>query len=405
MLASRAAAHAKCNARTRFLSLPPHLRLLSHQQSQRSFSASPSTKFINPSDILTAPPLAVLEGLHYVGVPWYAAIPAAAVLIRGIFGYYFAAKPARQRQQIRNNLHPVIADFVALSIQRNPTGAGTFLAKVFPHPLVRRKVYASWLVAKTSHDVGKKFGAGMIAMSSFVNIFSLIATAESVRMLCGAREGLLSALLTPVTMVGRFFAPDHFPPSVNSVDVIADAFVNKVEQARRQSLGGNEVVDLEALSRNILPGTQLLPSQIVNTDTPHFDPSLQTEGLSWCADLTAIDPYAVLPTLTCAVMIGNILLNPRPTPGPTSLPSEKMWRPLAFMAQRYNFGQKLQVGLACAFGYVLQNSPAAVVLYIFSSVVTGFVQRKWVNIMMPLRSPIQPCTRMTRTRAKKQFSV
>jgi inner membrane protein COX18 len=417
MFASRAA-HASCNARARFLSLPSHLRLSSHshshQQSKRSFSASPSTKIISPTDILAAPSLAVLESLHFVGLPWYAVIPTAAILVRGVFGYYTAAVPARRRQQIRSDMNPVLAANIRLDMQLNPKGTGTYLGSLDLRPGLFKKIYPNWLALSRSHELGKKFGAPMVAMSSWVNIFTLIATAESMRMLCGAREGLLSTLLTPVTMLGRHLAPEYFPPGVEGVDAFAEAYANRVEQVRQVRLqsgqedGGNnglDPVDLEALSGNILQSPNPLHSQVADTAAPHFDPSLQTEGLFWCADLTAIDPYAVLPMLTSAAMICNVLLNPQKIPSPTSLPDGKIWQPLRFLVQRYSFGQKFIAGLACLVGYGLQNLPAAVVLYIFSSVVTGFAQRRWLDTTMPLRPPMKPCVRRTRVRSKKMFSV
>jgi inner membrane protein COX18 len=407
MLAPRAA-HATCNARTRFLSLPSHLRLLSHQQSSRSFSASPSRR-IEPTDLFTATPTAILQSLHVVGIPWYAAIPLAAVLVRGVFGYYFAAVPARRRQQIRNNLHPLISARMRLEMLKDPTGAGTSLAKFIPNPVLRKSVYPNWLAWYVSHDCGRHFRAGMIAATSFVNIAALLATAESVRMLCGAREGLLKTILSPFTALARFLAPDYFPPVVSRVDVAAEAYANKMEQVRQARLqpleenGVDKGIDLEALSGNVLPTPQPL-SQLANTYLPQFDPSLQTEGLSWCVDLTAADPYAALPILTCAVMVGRILVNPQPI-RPSSLPSGTLLRPLRFLTQRYSFGQKCTAALALILAYFLQNMPAAVVLYIFSSIVTGLVQKKWVDFAMPMRSAIQPCKRRTRVRTRKDFGV
>ena len=399
MLASRA---AHPNARTRFLSLPPHLRLLSHQQSSRSFSASPSSK-IDLVDVFTFPPLTVLKGLHAVGIPWYAAIPTTAILIRGVFGYYFSAVPARRRAQIRSNLNPLIAARVGHEMQTNPTGAGTRLAKLMPFsPLVRARLYPRWAIIKYSHQLGSKFRAGVIAWTSPLQFISLIASTEAVRMLCGSREGLLSTILTPFTILGRFIAPEYFPAGVNPVDAIADAYVNKVEQvrqARLQSLqenGASNGIDLDAVSGNVLSAPHPLPSQLVNTDAPHFDPSLQTEGLSWCTDLTAVDPMMVLPSLAAVAMAGNILANPHPISGPLSLKN---------VLRRYSSMQYVGMGIACAFGYAFQSAPAAVILYFFSSIVTGIVQRKLLDFTMPLRSPIMPCKRRTRVRNKKQFNV
>lgn len=41
----------------------------------------------------------------------------------------------------------------------------------------------------------------------------------------------------------------------------------------------------------------------------------------------------------------------------------------------------------------------------FSSAATGFVQRRWLNLSMPLRKPIMPCVRSTRVRSKKEWSA
>jgi inner membrane protein COX18 len=411
MFASRAA-HATCNARARFLSLPSHLRRLSHQQPNhnRSFSASPSNK-VQLTDVFAAPPLYILQGLHVVGLPWYAAIPVASILIRGIVGYYLAAVPARRRQLIRNNLNPLIAAAVRNDMSHSPTGEGTPLEKWIPSPDLRKKVYPTWLLWKNSQVYGKRFGAPQLALSSFFNFLSLISTSEAVRMLCGAREGLLSTLLSPFTWLGREFAPDYFPPGVSAVDVVANAYADKVEQLRQARLQGlpeddaDKGIDLDALSGNVLQNPQPLPPQLINTDMSHFDPSLQTEGLSWCVDLTAADPYSALPILTCAMMAGNVLLNPRPIPASTSLPNGPAWRPVRFFMQRYSFGQKFMLAIVCALGYSLREVPAAVILYFLSSIVTGFVQRRLVNLNMPLRSPIRPCLRRTRVKSKKQFNI
>jgi len=408
MFAARAA-HATCNARTRFLSLPSHLRNLCHQQSKRSFSASPSNK-VQLTEVFAAPPLVVLQGLHTVGIPWYAAIPVAAVLIRGLVGYYLAAVPARRRQEIRSNLTPLIAARVRLELSMNPTGEGTTFAKLIPTKELRKNIYPNVLAWKMSHDYGKKFGAPMLAPSTFFNMFSLISTSEAVRMLCGAREGLLSTLLSPFTWLGRLFAPDYFPAgpaSVKSVNDLAIAYADKLEQLRQARLKVSQEngVDLDALSGNVLQNPTTLPVQFTNADVAHFDPSLQTEGLSWCVDLTAADPYAVLPILTCVMMASNILLKPRSMPGPTSLPDNPILRPLRFFMQRYSRGQKFLMVVVGAVGYSLSLVPAAVNLYFLSSVVTGFVQRKWLDFNKPLRSPIKPCLRKTRVRSKKQFSV
>lgn len=422
MLASRASAG---NARTAFLQLPSQLRQISHQQSSRSFSASASTKF-ELTDVVAAPPLAVLNGLHAIGIPWYAAIPTAAILIRGVFGYYFASAPARRRQQIRNNLMPLISADVGLSILKERRSG-----KAPEVQLLRMKNR----IVRT-HELGKAFGGPLIAWTSFVNFGTLIATAEAVRMKCGARDGLLSTILTPFNWLGRQICPDIFPPPVDPAETRAQELAERMErvremrlqQAQEQKLGadGEALYGQSSMSENmfqdtqpsatplsdgqslvsdpLFDSTQAAAPPLVNVDASWFDPSLKAEGFSWCADLTAADPYQVLPYVTGAVMLGNILLNPLTTPRP-SLKAQSMPAPLKFLMTRYSNMQLFGAAVACLFSQIMQNMPAAIVLYIFSSIITGFVQRRWLDLVMPLRKPIMPCARGTRVRSKKEWSA
>jgi inner membrane protein COX18 len=401
MLASRATAG---NSRAAFLQLPFRLRQLSHQQSTRSFSATASNK-IELTEVVAAPPLAVLNGLHLIGIPWYAAIPTAAILIRGIFGYYFAAAPARRRHQIRNNLTPLVGADVGLSIARDTTGFNKG-GKVPPLLRIQRSM-------SRSHQLGKRFGAPLIAWSSFVNFGLLITTSEAIRMKCGAHEGLLSLVLSPFRWVLSIFLPTSFPPAADPAEVRAQELAERLEhvremrlqQAQEQTLGadGQAISGQSSMSENLFHSTELSAPRPINVDSSYFDPTLQTEGLSWCADLTVCDPYTILPLATAAAMLVNIFLNPltisRRVAGAQSMPG-----PIRFFMTRYSPMQNFSMALTCLFGYVMQVMPAGIVLYIFSSVITGFVQRKWLDLSMPLRKPIMPCARGTRVRSKKAWS-
>ena len=209
-------------------------------------------------------------------------------------------------------------------------------------------------------------------------------------------------ILSPFTMLGRFVAPEYFPAGVNALDASVDAFVDKIERLRQERLeslqgnGANSSIDLEALAGNVHSDPQPLPSELVNTNAPYFDPSLQTEGFLWCTDLTAVDPMMVLPTLTAMAMIGNILAHPKPIAGPLSLRN---------LLRRYSSSQKFFMGIACLFAYGLQSVPAAVILYFIASFTTGIVQKKWLDFTMPVRSAIKPCARRMRVRSKKQFPI
>jgi inner membrane protein COX18 len=400
MLASRSATG---NARAAFLQLPAHLRLLSHQQSSRSFSATAPTK-ISPVEIVAAPPLVILNAIHTVGVPWYAAIPTAAILVRGVFGYYFAVAPARRRAQIRSNLNPLIAAELQLD-------ASFRTLKGEPVPPGLKGLTAQ---LKTN-SIGKRFGAGLIAPTSFVNFFALIATAEAVRMKCGARQGLLTTLLAPFEWLARTFAPEY-SRSLNE----AAGFRNRelaerleclretrLQQAQEQGLSP-DAADAAASGQSLISDNlfQYTPQALppIGTSSPYMDVTLQTEGFSWCTDLTAIDPYGILPNLTCAIMLGRILINPLSRPRPI-LAAQNLPAPLKFLITRYSGMQYLSAALSGLLGYFLQSMPAAISLYIFSTVVTSFLQTRYLNLAMPMRKQILPCSRAPRVMSKKQWSA
>lgn len=404
MLASRA---ASANARRKaFWQLPSHLRVLAHQQSSsRFFSASASRK-IDPVEIVATPPLVVLNGIHAVGIPWYAAIPISAILIRGVFGYYFSTVPSRRRQQIRNNLLPLISPISHLN------------AYVYEEKLKLKESFSTntklrtaavrvWARIWQTHKLGKRFGAPLLSWSSPLNFGALIASTEAVRIMCGANTGLLSMLLAPFTWIGRSVAPDYFPKAVDPVEKMAYEMAERMERMRDQSQGQDVTSEAgtdAALSS--LPDHLIEPASFA---AGWFDPSLKVEGLAWFTDLTMADPSGLLPFAAAFVMTANIALNPRKKP----LPISSRMKPLVsrlpgfltFPLRRYSPSQHLGMVISWAFGFVLQNVPAGVVLYFLTTFSINIVQRKWLDWKMPLRPGILPCVRPPRVRSRKQWSA
>lgn len=410
MLASRAASG---NARrTAWLQLPSHLQSLAHQQSSsRFFSASASRK-IDAVEIVATPPLAVLNGLHAIGIPWWAAIPASALLIRGVAGYYLSTVPARRRQQIRNNLQAFIMPWNYIRstrFQDSKYASGT-------HEEARQRMnFLSGLnrIWET-HVIGRQFGAPLLSWSSPLNFAALIATTEAVRMKCGASSGLMSILMTPFNWIGRKIMPEHFPPVVDPVEQMAMEMADKLErmrelrlqQAQEQGLVGeaSSNVTMEDLSHQPPP-----PPTVSPEPSSWFDPTLQTEGLAWFTDLTVADPLGYLPTATGLIMMASILLNPLKKPvkvRPSMRPFfNRLPAVIAFPMTRYSILQLFGMTISCLFGIVLHHMPAGVVLYFLTSVSTNLVQKRWLDWKMPLRPGILPCGRSTRVRSKKRWSA
>lgn len=391
------------NARAAFLQLPAHLRILSHHHSCRSFSATASRN-VSVAEVVAAPPLAILNSLHAIGIPWYAVIPTTAILVRGVFGYYFSSAPKRKRDQINGHLLPLVSAATSLRAAQQHATSGQ----------LPTKGQMGFIQGFKMHMTGRQFGAGLISASSFVNLGLLLATAEAVRMKCGHRQGLLSTLLSPIEWVVSKFAPDHVTPAGQLFENRAQEMAVRLErlrearlqQAQEQGVSPeNADVSLQSLmSDNLFQSAQAPAPPLINVNSHYFDPTLQTEGFSWCTDLTVADPSAILPGLAFAIMLSNVLLNPLVIPRPIAWAQRMPW-PISFLVTRYSNGQMLFAALSGFFGYVLLNVPAAIALYIFSSVTAGVVQKRWLDLTMPVRKPIMRCTRGTRLRSKKAWST
>lgn len=410
MLASRAG-----NARAAFTHLPSQLRLHAYQRcSSRAFSASASRKLepteaievIDLANIVALPPLGILNGLHTLGIPWWAAIPTTAILVRGVLGHYFASKPVRRRQQINGYLNPLVAANLDQSIHK-------YREKNMESP--SRLRIMSEQIQKT-HRYGIEFGAGLIGFTSIINFGAMIATAEAVRMKCGARDGLLSTLMAPFNWIGRHVAPEHFAPAVDAAEARAQDLAARLEhvrelrlqQAQEQTFGAESANDAAfaqpLTSDNLFAASQstLPPPSVLNVS--HFDPTLQTEGLFWCTDLTAVDPTSILPLLIGGAMLATIIFNPSLIPRWVPR-AQNMPAPIKFIMTRYSKSQAVYAAITVLIAYALQTVPAAVSLYIFSTFMTGFVTKRWLDLTMPLRKPIQPCARRTRQRSKKIYGA
>ena len=401
MLASRVPARASV------LQLPPTLRVAAYQKTAaRSFSAS---ALIDAGlvEAVTAPSALLLDSLHAVGLPWYATIPIAATIVRGLIGYYVGGIPAQRRAQARNNILPLVtaelnADF------RERENRGDYVGARNPQLLkTNQMIFARLWKLQT---VGRRFGGALIAPSSFLNLAALLATVEALRMRSGSREGLLSLMLGPVSSVGKRIAPDWFGPVADPVQEAGEKFAMRIEEIRQARMeqtqlpGGTENAlapgDLQVLVREATPPPSSVPA--VDNLSPHFDATMQTEGLPWVTDLTLTDPTYAIPFALSAIMIVRILL--RPTKKKPIKPGSLVSWPARYLQARYSMGQSLGMLLSSYFFYIATYMPAGLVLYFASSALVGTLQTRWLQARMPLRPAIQACKRPTRLKAKKLWA-
>lgn len=410
-------------ARNAILRLPPHLRVSAYQHSlSRSFSASTPRK-LSLVDIAVAPPTYLLNTLHNAGLPWYAILPTAAVLVRGVFVYYFSILPGRKAAQIQSHLMPLAA---VNAIQSHNTPEKRRERRKLP-PLFARLsdvMGKAMALQQEQHRLGKAFGAPKWRWRGLLNFGMLIAMTESIRMKCAAREGLLPLVVSPFQWIGRSLRPDLYPPP--PPELSQEEKDGKLREMMEQAATMDESGDLQ------YDFTKLPKVEAEREYSAYFDPSLQEEGISWwCMDLTVPDPTLMLPIMLGLGVATNILSRPtaaaaRP-PGPLA-PSKPTTEPsldldganrkaqmtlqaphyepkkfLGFLPPITNL-QRIGLVLAMGFSFAALKMPAAILLYFIPSLVVGWVQNRWLDAKYPIRTPIGPCARPLRMRVRREWS-
>ncbi|KFY69371.1 hypothetical protein V496_00306 [Pseudogymnoascus sp. VKM F-4515 (FW-2607)] len=291
----------------------------------RSFHATPRQKYTILDPILDATHNAFL-GIHHV-LPWWAAIPFAAVAVRLAFlplTIWSRRIIAKQR-----SLTPLITAWRG-ALERNiDPSKGTSNVKV--------------LAARKTMEIYKAFSCQryklFIAPALQLPFFLVII--ESIRRLAGAGQGLLRLLFSSV--------PSVTGPTEGAAETTSGATANE------------EIAT--ALTRT--------------------EPSMTTEGPLWFVDLTVADPLLILPFALSATMLLHLVHSHyfTRTAAPVGTPS-------TFQRRLRNM-LKL---LALAAGPLTLALPAGVLYYWISTMLVSFAQGHLLDMFMPLKNPVMPCT-------------
>ena len=429
--------------RSTLLALPPHLRAATYH-SIRPFSASASRES-TLVDFAVAGPSAILDGIHNLGVPWSVTIPLTAVLVRTTFVYYFSTVPSRRAAAIRNQLLPLVSAKVRLkrnSEEHRAWQTRLRTGEINPMLLMRiHEVFASLRYRISAmNQLGKQFGARSYHPRGLLNFGVLIAFTEVIRLKCGRREGLLSLVLSPFEWIARQYAPDRFPPKAEFErrDPV-EALVERLEAARQKTLAISQQAqvqdpptgqlavssaqeDQEAFAQQQGNTHQLDALTGPDATSPYFDPILQTEGLSWCVDLTVPDPTFLLPSILGLTMAATFLLRPKvgglkpnsisvdpsrdtnnPDQANKPISALPLPPPRTSLLSNLTFGQRFGLSITILFVYAATNMPAAILLYFIPSIAIGWLQNRYLDLKYPIRPAIQPCTRPLRMKVRKDL--
>lgn len=447
-------------ARAQIIPLPSTVRsaLSARSLPRRNFSSTahrPSALL----DIAVAGPTAILDAIHGLGIPWYAAIPCAAVLMRCTVGYYLSALPARKRAIVRTNLAPLVANNVRYQmgrknflLQKRLDADGGNRPVTSKNSLrMRRMVNAMVCQMTESYRFGKRYGAPIFTASSFLNFGMLIMFAEAIRVKCGHREGLLSMITS--RFEGAFQsllmkpASTNTPPALSYEEVIAERMEAAQAAADAQaelyaSGAGDVLVDPKLLD----PAYHFEAlGHTAKTYADNLDPTMLIEGLSWAQNLALPDPQYILPFLLSCAMLPDMsrvfkaylkALPPRHGTFGKRLPSTKsstvsastltpqskeMDRALRLLEKlrqetsannsrargailsTWTIDQKFRLWMAGLFFFVGCGLPSGMLLYMIPSVVVGRLHTRWLDMKHPIPMIIQPCKRPMRVKVKKSY--
>ncbi|KAI7083514.1 hypothetical protein KC356_g7501 [Hortaea werneckii] len=419
--------------------LPPALRVSAFQATtaQRTFSSTSSPFTL--VDIAVTPPSYLLDLLHNsLGLPWYAVLPATALIVRSSLLYFFSSRNDRRKQGLRATLSPVIAARVTRQLNSPEAVQKRWRTLPFLRPLVA--AFSAYFTRRTeSRTLEKQFGISQPRGGGFVSFGVLIAVTEAVRMRCGTREGLLPLALHPFekmreALFGKAPGPSPSESAAASGEGAAPARGLSEDQLRAAMVtdaDGNVTVDFAQLQQ----AAQDLPP-VPTAYSASFDPSLQLEGLPWCLDLTLPDTTFILPTSLVLIIASGIVFRPgqslskpppfsppssakpsaaAPAPLPSSSPTEQQQPPPTPSTPPYRLLprianlQRLQLSILFPFWLAALQFPAATVLYIASSsAITQLQKLRVYRKMMSgggggVAAGIQPCRRPLRLKVRKEW--
>ncbi|KAH9881636.1 hypothetical protein IAQ61_000363 [Plenodomus lingam] len=361
------------DARSSFLS-----RTLSCRPPRRAFHASTAQQ--GPGlDTLLYLPHEIMSLIH-ANVPWYAAIPLTAFIVRGALvttaGAYVRSRAARNA-----GLHPLRQ---ALAFQVRDE---TLKRRNFRTPK-EAMAHVKTEVKKTTRQLDERWKPGSIKASIWwtaVQLPVFFAMAEAIRQKCGARDGLLGLGASLVHGVRDRLAglQQHFfgiedagagpmesaVHSTSEVDALDDAFESGVDSiAARPILEDGKPA---ATSTSDVSELDINPSQ-------WFDPSLANEGMLWFQDLVIPDPTGILPFVVSGLMFCNIYFTKNVNPvGPN-------WQTAL---------RRLLLSVSLLVGPFCQDLPAALMLYWASSTSSVIVWNWWLDWKYPSPSGHTACKR------------
>lgn len=414
-------------SRQSFFRLPPQLRVATynHTQTVRSFSST-SSRPTNLVDYALAVPNGILDGVHALGVPWWAAIPTVALAVQG------SLQSFRTDPNVIRHLIPVARvrslDDEAKVIAKAGKLRRNDEPEILKLPLKFRKMY---LIQRSMSRIKRRFKVPSVFAQAMLSNFCLIAFTESIRLKAGAPNGLLSELFRFVEWTAHVVNPNAFPspsraatPSPANLEQQMEAKFTAWEEAHeRAQLSSTPDGETLAQTGQLPPTALNAPTQEPST---YLDPSLATEGALWLPNLTLPDPSLVafptalmaltaIPILTTALQRRRTRASAQATINPTNPlpagidPESPAGRTLSTPPLKPNtaslltWGERIRLSITVLFCWILPHLPAGVALYFICSLSAGKFWRRLAEVRRPEVPTVRPCARPMRVQSRGEW--
>ncbi|KAI1826891.1 hypothetical protein F4861DRAFT_19692 [Xylaria intraflava] len=301
----------------------------------------------------------LMVGLHSVThLPWFLTIPLVAFTVGAVFRLPFMIHSQIVLRR-RTELGPVMQAWITHfrdSIQREQIPPSRFMSEVKS----RQDEASSRIYSKLGLQQWRLYG-------SVLGFPVWIIAIDAVRRLCGGPVGLVGSLITGAAGVTDNGAP-----------------------ARAGSVVDSSTMGPAAMDPGVISPGETIREAVV-------DPSLTFEGCLWFTDLTASDPYHILPFALSATLIFNLLpktggkfydrlrtaMGRRPQNSRSQLLAEDK---KVGLSERVRSTLRMAMfGLAIMIGPATLDLPAALHLYWLTSSMSNALFVKVLNHLLPVK--------------------
>ncbi|KAK6006446.1 hypothetical protein QM012_006856 [Aureobasidium pullulans] len=334
-------------------------------------------------------PVACLESLHSTGLPWFAAIPLSAVLIRSLVIYPLFQRPLREKLVDRAQTQPLVD--AQMSIVRRVLDRRSNM----DDPRRKIKLLAnSWLQRQRIqiNMFDRVFSGG----HRFMMFMTTILVSDGLRRMMGAKEGLLKFVLGPLDWTLSWLIPSSLTEQTPGVTSEASSNGVSHQDIASSIAGPTETQDVLPATETAQDAAGNLAEEASTAVADHvnsawFDPTLLTEGFSWCPDLTASDPTLILPVIFSSTFFASIYFAPRIQGTVTTTGSKSE----SERAKPTN-GQRIMMTIATLSIIPALQMPAGLLLYFISNMVTNNLQSRWLTYTKPIYPAPTACKRPVR---------